>query len=266
VTRFRTLAALVALIVPALRLCSGQAADAAAQSPAELVALGDTAYSARRPKEALEYFSRAIAADSSNYEALWKASRSEIDLAEIAVNRSALDALLAAGQQHAEAAVRARPADADGHFSLARAAGRRALSAGGVRERIRFSRIIRESALAALKINSTHAGALHVLGMWNAEIMRLNGLSRTFARAFLGADAFNLASWDEAQRLLETAVRHEPRRIIHRLDLAGIYADRGDSARAREQYEWIASAPIVDPNDDVYKRQAGERLKRLRAR
>ena len=84
--------------------------------------------------------------------------------------------------------------------------------------------------------------------------------------AFLGADAFNLASWDEAQRLLESAVQHEPGRIIHRLDLAGIYADRGDSARAREQYEWIASAPVVDPNDDVYKRQAAERLKRLRAR
>ena len=264
-TRFRTLAVLVALII-ALRLCSGQAADAAAQSPAELVALGDAAYTARRQKEALEYFSRAIAADPANYDALWKASRSEIDLAEIAASRSALEALLAAGQQHAEAAVRARPADAEGHFSLARAAGRRALSAGGVRERIRFSRTIRESALAALKINSTHAGAMHVLAMWNAEIMRVSGLSRTFARAFLGADAFNLASWDEAQRLLESAVQLEPARIIHRLDLAGIYADRDDSARAREQYEWIASAPVVDPNDDLYKRQAGERLKRLRAR
>ena len=253
-TQLRTSSALVALIVTA--------AGIAAQSPASSLrwVMPRTPHAGRR---GARVFSRAIAADPAHYEALWKASRSEIDLAEIAASRSALDALLTAGQQHAEAAVRARPGDADGHFSLARAAGRRALSAGGVRERIRFSRIIRESALAALKINSTHAGAMHVLGMWNAEIMRLSGLSRTFARAFLGADAFNLASWDEAQRLLESAVRHEPRRIIHRLDLAGIYADRGDSARAREQYEWIRSAPVVDPNDDVYKRQAGERLKRL---
>ena len=241
-TRFRTLAALVALIVAALRLCSGQAADAAAQSSAELVALGDAAYTARQPKEALEYFSRAIAADPANYEALWKASRSEIDLAEIACE--SIGARCAArGRSAARRGGRARAdrLSADGHFSLARAAGRRALSAGGVRERIRFSGVIRESALAALKINSTHAGAMHVLGMWNAEIMRLSGLSRTFARAFLGADAFNLASWDEAQRLLESAVQHEPGRIIHRLDLAGIYADRGDSARARRNStEWIA--------------------------
>lgn len=255
-----TLVVVVALSV-ALRLGSGQA-GAAAQPPDDLIALGDAAYAARRQKEALDYFSRALAAGPANYEALWKASRSEIDLAEIAPSGAARAALLAAGQQHAEAAVRVRPGGADGHFSLARAAGRRALSAG-IRERVRFSDIIRASALAALKIDPTHAGAMHVLGMWNAEIMRLSALSRTFARAFLGADALGLASWDEAQRLLESAVQQEPRRIIHRLDLAGIYADRGDTARAREHYVWIASAPVVDPNDDVYKRQAAVRLKRL---
>jgi tetratricopeptide (TPR) repeat protein len=252
VKRFRTLAVLASLII---------SIDAAAQSSADLLALGDAAYTARRQKEALDYFSRALAADPIDYEALWKASRSEIDLAEIATGPTR-DALLAAGQQHAEAAARARPGGVEGHFSVARAAGRRALSAGA-RERVRFSKIIRESALAALKIDSTHAGAMHVLGMWNAEIMRLSGLSRTFARAFLGADALNLASWNEAQRLLEAAMQQEPQRIIHRLDLAGIYADRRDIARARELYVWIGSAPVVDPNDDVYKRQAAERLTRL---
>jgi Tfp pilus assembly protein PilF len=72
-----------------------------------------------------------------------------------------------------------------------------------------------------------------------------------------------MASWDEAQRLLEAAVRHDPNRIIHRLALAGIYADRGDTTRAREMYLWIASAAVVEPNDDLYTRQAAERLKRL---
>ena len=234
----------------------------AAQTPAERIALADAAYKARRPKDALELYLRAIAADAGNYEALWKASRSEVDLAEIAPTRTALDALAVAGQQHAESAIRVRPSDAEGHFSLARALGRRALSVG-VRDGIRLSGVIRDEALAALAINSTHPGALHVLGMWNAEILRINGLSRLFARTFLGARVFSLASWDEAQRLMEASVQHDPGRIVHRLDLAGIYADRGDSTRAREMYLWIASAPLVDPNDDLYKRQAAERLARL---
>jgi hypothetical protein len=58
------------------------------------------AYKDRRQQDALEQFVRAIAADPTNYEALWKASRSEIDLAEIS-GRPALDTLLSAGQQHA---------------------------------------------------------------------------------------------------------------------------------------------------------------------
>jgi len=238
------------------------ASGVAAQSSADLIALGDAAYKARRPQDALEQYTRAIAADAANYEALWKASRSEVDLAEIAPNRPALDALAAAGQRHAEAAIRVRPADAEGHFSLARALGRRALSVG-VRDGIRLAGVIRDEALAALAINSTHPGALHVLGMWNAEILRINGLSRLFARTFLGARVFSLASWDEAQRLMEASVEHDPGRIVHRLDLAGIYADRGDRTRARELYLWIGSAPLVDPNDDLYKRQAAERLSRL---
>jgi tetratricopeptide (TPR) repeat protein len=249
---------LAALAVAALVI---GATPAAAQSPAELVALGDAAYKERRQQDARDHFVRAIAADPTNYEALWKASRSEIDLAEIA-SRPAVDALLSAGQQHAEAAIRARPTDAEGHFSLARALGRRALSAGP-RDGIRLSTIIRDAALTALKIDGTHAGALHVLGMWHAEIMRISGLSRMFARTFLGAEVFSAASWDEAQRLLEASVQHDPNRIIHRLDLAGIYTDRGDRKRARELYLSIASAPIVEPNDDLYKKQAAERLKRL---
>ena len=234
----------------------------AAQSPAELISLGDTAYNARRPKDALEQYTRAIAADEASYEALWKASRSEIDLAEIAPNRPALDALAAAGRRHAEAAIRVRPSDAEGHFSLARALGRLALSVGA-RDGIRLSGVIRDEALAALAINSTHPGALHVLGMWNAEILRINGLSRLFARTFLGARVFGLASWDEAQRLMEASVQYDPGRIVHRLDLAGLYADRGDRTRARQWSLLIASAPLVDPNDDLYKRQAAERLSRL---
>jgi tetratricopeptide (TPR) repeat protein len=233
-----------------------------AQTSAESVALADAAYKERRAKDALDHLLKGIAVDPANYEALWKASRSEVDLAEVASKGPAMDSMLEAGQRHAEAAIRLRPEDAEGHFALARALGRRALSVGS-KERIQYSKIIRAEALAALKADSSHPGALHVLGMWNAEVMRVNGLARVFARTFLGADIFSVASWDEAQRLLEASVQQDPNRIIHRLDLAGIYADRGDKTRARALYEWIASVPLVDPNDDLYKRQAEERNKKL---
>jgi hypothetical protein len=55
-----------------------------------------------------------------------------------------------------------------------------------------------------------------------------------------------------------------PNRITHRLDLAAVYVDRDEKAKAKEQYEWIAKAPLTDFNDAKYKEQAAERLKELR--
>ena len=232
-----------------------------AQPAPEHLRRADEAYRARKADEALLHLLRAITMDPVNYEAQWKASRSEVDLAEVA-GRSTNNRLLDAAEMHAQAAVRLRPGGAEGHFALARALRHRALGAG-VKDRARFADAIRSEALAALQADPRHSGALHTLGMWHAELMRVNGMSRKFAMWFLGADLFESANWDEAQLLLEDAVRVDPGRIIHRLDLAGIYADRGDKPRAREMYMWIASAPLVDPNDDLYKRQAADRLERL---
>jgi len=238
-------------------------AQSAALSAADHITLGDREYEARRATAARAHFLQAIALEPKNYEALWKASRVEVDLAEAAAKGAEADSLMAYGEAHARDAVAVRPDDAEGHFSLARALGRKALSVG-VMDRIRYSKIVRAEALEALRHDSTHAGALHVLGMWHAEVMRVNGFARAFARAFLGAQVFGLANWDDAQRLLEASVRHDPlQRIVHHLDLAGIYADRGMKDRARREYEWIAAAPVRDINDDLYQRQAAERLKRL---
>jgi tetratricopeptide (TPR) repeat protein len=232
------------------------------QPAAEHLRRADDAYTARKADEARVHLLRAITMNPANYEAQWKASRSEADLAEAATTRSINDRLLDAAQLHAEAAVRLRPGGAEGHFALARALVRRALAAG-VRDRVRLADAIRTEALAALEADPQHPGALQVLGLWHAMLMRVNGVSRRFAKSFLGADLFDSANWDEAQLLLEDAVRADPGRIIHRLELAGIYADRGDTALARKMYMWIASAPLVDPNDDLYKRQAADRLSRL---
>ena len=62
--------------------CLVIAGSAHAQSPAEQIAIGDSIYARFKPEEALPHYLAAIGSDSSNYEALWKAARSEIDLAE----------------------------------------------------------------------------------------------------------------------------------------------------------------------------------------
>jgi tetratricopeptide (TPR) repeat protein len=239
----------------------GMPGGAFAQAGAEHIAQADAAYRQRKVRDALDGYLRAISVDPRNYEALWKASRTEVDIAET-IKGNGADSLLTAARTHAEAAIQVKAGDAEGHFALGRAVGRKALSVG-VMDRIRFSKVVYAEATEALKADSLHAGALHVMGMWNAEILRVNGFARAFAKTFLGAQLFSKASWDDAQRLLETAVRVDPNRIVHKLDLAGIYADRDNKAKARELYESIAKAPVIEPNDDLYKQQAAERLRKL---
>ena len=63
---------------------------------------------------------------------------------------------------------------------------------------------------------------------------------------------------------MEQAVQAEPNRLIHRIDLAEIYADVNDKAKAREQVDFILKAPASEANDAKYKRQAEELSRRVK--
>ena len=247
------------LTVATLLLCTRAAMS---QSAAEHVQVGDSLYQALRARQALWHYKAAIAVDSGDYAALWKASRTAIDLAGFEKDREKRTDMYRAGQRFALRAVAVNPGDAEGHFALARALGRVAMTVGN-KERVRYAKRIRTQAVRALESNPEHAGALHVMGMWNAEIRRLSGLTRFFAKTFLGAGVFDSANWDDAVRYMEKAVEVDPARLVHRLSLGGIYADIGDKAKAREQYQFVINGRVMDYNDRYYKQQARRRLKAL---
>jgi tetratricopeptide (TPR) repeat protein len=248
----------------ALLMCAGSAV--AAQTPAADIARGDSAYAALDATAALADYQAAIAVDSTNAEALWKAAREAVDLGEAAGfehQDRARDSLYNLAEQYATRAVQANPNEAVTHFTLAKALGRAALAKGG-REKVSYAKRVREEALAALKLDSLDDGAWHVMGVWNAEIMRLNGFMRFFAKTLLGGQVLGQANWASAQRDLEHAVELQPTRIVHHLDLAQVYLDVGDKAKARAQYEEVLKLPATEYNDKYYKREAEQALAKLK--
>jgi len=236
-----------------------------AQSAAELVALGDKEHTAFNPSAALAHYEAAIALEPRHAEALGKASRSAVDAGEGITDKSAQTALFRKGEQYARRAVEASPNDPESLFHLARALGRTALTLG-VRDRIKYATEVRALALDALRHDPDHPGALHVLGVWNAEVMRLSGIERFFAKNVLGGRVFNQANWKDAVGYMEKAVAVDPERLTHRLDLAKIYLDVGEKAKATEQFERVVSGRQTDVNDPAYKREADAALRKLNGR
>lgn len=253
---------LAAALTP--RVAATQAATGSAVSPArEQLQDGDRATTARQPQAALEHYELALQTEPRNYDALWKASNAAVDLGEAEGDAKKRDALYTRAADFSRRAVEVNPNGADGHFALARAIGRTALSMGA-RDRVKFAADVRTHALKALAINPRHAGALHIMGVWNAEVMRLNSLSRLFAKTVLGGQVLGTASWESAVHYIEQSVAADPTRTVHRLDEARIYRDAGRKADARAAYEAALKCPLADANDELYRRQATDELRALK--
>lgn len=247
----------------ALALLAAATTTASGQSPTADLAAGDREYRAMRAEAALAHYERALAAEPDNFEALWKASRSALDLASGSLPSDERRArLFQAGERYARRALELNPDDAEGYFSLARALGLASRSLG-VRDKVRHATAIRTNALECVRLNPRHSGCHHILGVWNAEVMRLGSFERVIARNFLGGRALGAASWPNAIHHLEQAAALAPRRIIHRLELGDVYRDRRDFAAARREYEAALRLEPADYNDQRYKTQAEAGLRAL---
>lgn len=253
---------------------------AAQATPAEHIALGDSARAALNSEVALRHYQAAVEEiqrtpgtqlqeiagvhppDPVYCEALWKAAREISDVAKQLLGDSLKqrrDSLYSIGRTWAETAIQADSSVANAHFALALVLGRLSRTRGG-KERVRFGKIIYDETERAIQMDPRHDGAYHILGMWNAEVKRLSGLTRFAAKTFLGAGFMNRASWDSAVANMERAVELNPQHIYHRLELASVYLDVDQPAKATEQLQAIAGLPDGDPMDPYYKRLAAEAL------
>ena len=240
---------------------------AAQETAAARIARGDSLRAALHSSAALVEYQDALALDSASYEANWKAAREIADVAKQLLGDSLSgrrDSLYSVGRGYAERAVRLDSADANGHFALALVLGRLSLTKGS-KERVKYAKIIYDEALRAVQIDSTHDGAEHILGQWNAEVKRLSGFQRFFAKALFGGGFMDQASWSDAVKYLSLAVAHNPGHIYHHLALAAVYVDLDSLPEAESQLETIATLPVGDPMDPVYQRWAAEALADLKS-
>lgn len=257
--RYLALCAALFLGTTAARSSSAQTMHTANEE----IALGDSAAAQMQPPaESLTHYLAALAVDSTNYVALCRASRDAVAAAEFEKDEAKRTQLFLDGERYAREAVKVRPDDAEGHFFLARALGRVALTKGK-KDRVKYGKEVYQEAQEALRLNPQHAGALHVMGMWNFEVMNLSGFSRFMAKTFLGGDILGKASWADAERYMEASVQADPDRLVHHLDLGKVYRETKQPEKAREQFELVVNGAPTEYNDRFYKQDAQSNLEAL---
>ena len=241
---------------------------AAAQDASEFIRAGVEAQLARDPETGRHQMEQAVAADSSSYEARWRLAELLVDIGKQipdSVKSAPRDSLYAAAESQARIAVALDPDGADGHYILAAAIGRASLTKGK-KARVKRAGEIRAEALRAIELDPAHHKAYHVMGRWNAEIMRLSGLQRFFAKSFLGGKVFNAAAWDSAVGYMGKALQYSPDNIYHHLDMAEILIDRDRFTEARTHLTRIAELPVFDVMDPIYQERAALLLTRTQGK
>jgi tetratricopeptide (TPR) repeat protein len=235
------------------------------QTYEELLARGDSLTEALQVSHALEAYQAAYR-QRATHEATWKIAQAQIDVAKQLVDdryEHRRDSLYGRARMYAELAIRTDSTDPEPHFIMSEALGRLSRTRGG-NERVRFAREIYDEAAMALSLDSNHPGAHHVIGAWHAEIMRLSGVTKFFARTFLGAGFMSRASWDSAVVHLERSVALEPDYLFHHLELAQIYIDRERYADARRELQRVvALPPTSDVLDPLNKEEAARLLEEI---
>ena len=242
----------------------GIAAPLPAQTEAVLLAEGREA-TARAPREALRLFGEVLRHDSLHFEANWRSAVALVNLGQEtpdSIRSPARNSAYVAAERSARRAVATDSTRPEGHFVLALALGRLALTKSK-KERVRFAIGVYDAVTRTLAIDPNHDGAHHVLGLWHAEAMRTSGFNRFMAKNLLGGKTLSKANWVSAIDHLETAVRIDPTRIFHRLDLARVYVDRKRFSDARWELGRIAELADRERLDARYRTDAALLLQRI---
>lgn len=145
----------------------------------------------------------------------------------------------------AKKAIQADSNNPEAYFELARAQGRLS-QYRGILESLGLANTIKENLDATLRLNPKHAGAKVALALWNHSLVSKN------VGWLYGANGGSVAP------LFQEAIKLEPEVIIHKVEYAGVLAQRGQKDEARKLYE---AALAIAPKNAV-DRYDLERAKR----
>lgn len=239
-----------------------------AQTAEEHVRMGDEAYAQFDDQKALEHYQEALKLEPNHYEALWKASRAMVDIADVipAADKDIKDRqmkMYTEATAIARKAVAANPNDTWGYFQLAASNGKRLLLLGK-KEQINASKAVRADIDKAIELDPTNHLAYHALGRWHRRMDEIGGAKRVFGSILYGS--IPKGSFEESEVNLRKAVELHPEFVNHYLELGRTLVALKKHDEAAEAFQKCIDLPKTTSKDDVIKEEARAELADLKSK
>lgn len=157
--------------------------------------------------------------------------------------------------RYAERAAALAPDQCDPHLGIAICWGKLSPLLGN-KEKVAASRQIRISADRAVELDPKNDYAWHILGRWHQAMANMGSATRIFAKLIYGE--LPAASNEESIACLKKALKINPRRLVHTIELGRTYAMMGDAEQAKKYIQQGLAMPNSE-KDDAETKQRGRK-------
>jgi tetratricopeptide (TPR) repeat protein len=225
-----------------------------------LIAQGDVYDTKLDNAHALEAYLQAEKLGSKDAQTLYRIARQyALSMNDTKSESTQLD-LAQTALAYATRAITADPKSAKAQLSAAVCYGRLVPFVSS-RQKVEYSRLIKEHADTALKLDPSDSYAWHILGVWNYELAKMGMMMRGIVKVVYGG--MPPASNEEAARLLRKAVELAPDRVSHHVELGRTYLALGMKDEARGELQRGLALPNREKDDPESKRRAQEALAQI---
>ena len=226
------------------------------EDAAGLIAKGDEFDKRLQAQEALEYYMPANKLQPDNVDVLVRIARQYRHLLADAPSKKEKLRLGYISLEYASRAATLAPNNAEAQLSPAISYGKM-LPFMGSKDQVNAAPLIKAAVDRALELDPNNDNAWHILGRWNRTLADVNSVKRALAKALYGG--LPVTTNDEAEKCLLKAIKINPNRLIHYIELGHIYVQMGRKEEARKYIEKGLAMPDKE-KDDPEMRQVGRQL------
>jgi len=231
-----------------------------AEDVADLLKKGDALDKQLKTADSLAVFLEADKVSPNNADVLHRIAREYgLSMDDVADKNAKKDRGLKA-LDYAKKAVAADANNANAHLALAVSYGRVASFLDN-KTKIAYSKLVKEEAEKALKLDDSNDLTYHVLGAWNYELANLNPVLRMIASAIYGT--LPSASNEAAIGYFKKAIAINPNRVGNFVEIGKTYAAMKQNSLASENLKKALNLPSREKDDEQCKQNAKEALQKL---